>query len=828
MGLGRKNRLHLGSNTMLNKIEPIPSGNLPPGFDPVEGCKLIRKEKILKSNAVNELLQIIMSGVPQSNASSQASRGTKRKWVPEEDAALVSYMVDLHNVGTFNADTGFKAGYLNELEKMLEKALPNTMLKAKPNIESRIRLLKREWSIVYDMLNGQNNSGFGWDEHRQLVVAEDAVWDSYLKSRRSRSIQTSYFPLLYARDRATGKDAQTAADVLEEINAEDVPTTDMNEERNSFYDYEADVSLDDMDVFATEPRGDRDQGGSSSSNKKKKKSDARSGQSSMTCLMAKTIAVLVGTSIGSSLLLKMRHKEAAQFRHRTFPYYNQLTAIYTRDRATGKNAQTAADVLEEINAEDVPTTDMNEERNSFYDCEADVSLDDMDVSATEPRGDRDQGGSSSSNKKKKKSDAHDNMSSSFNEAATLLAKNMRAIGDQIKVIMGWATRPGSTVRSKNRRVQIKFSQMATSLIHFDKKHISAAQVIRADVLVLERTIYNLAMPSITELRGYLQEAGFLHTSCMLDGWKLDPTLISALVERWRPEIHTFHLPCDECTITLENVALQLSLSVDGSIVTRSIIVPGKENHCVTLFGKVSNSFKGGWLCWSRCTKSCAGRQNRIRYQLMVACFCCSHRPSSDYHFYIFDFNGCHMPYADTDIISCIPLKLVGQSMNVGLEYIFWGIDVARILHPYADFDNVTYTELDVSTCTFNDDNNDAVTDPAINANFNARVNDDVYEFWDTIHLHTYSVSSVQPSSIKVEDTRWEARTTSHSSIKEGDEDQDKDKDDGNDGDKGRGGDKHNDDDGDELVYEPPIIVVCIDHPCNRHPSLYVIHSSRQR
>ena len=74
------------------------------------------------------VLKIIMSGVPESNA--QASRGSKRKWVPEEDAALVSSMVDLHNVGTFNADTGFKAGYLNELEKMLEKALPNAMLKA--------------------------------------------------------------------------------------------------------------------------------------------------------------------------------------------------------------------------------------------------------------------------------------------------------------------------------------------------------------------------------------------------------------------------------------------------------------------------------------------------------------------------------------------------------------------------------------------------------------------------------------------------------------------------------------------------------------------------
>ncbi|KAK5794213.1 hypothetical protein PVK06_035426 [Gossypium arboreum] len=125
-----------------------------------------------------------MSGFSQSSVSSQSSRGTKRKWVPEEDAALVACMVDLHNAGTFNADTGFKVGYLNELEKMIEKVLPNAMLKAKPNLESRIRTLKRDWSIVYDMLSGKNNSGFGWDEHRQLVVAEDAVWNSYISSHK--------------------------------------------------------------------------------------------------------------------------------------------------------------------------------------------------------------------------------------------------------------------------------------------------------------------------------------------------------------------------------------------------------------------------------------------------------------------------------------------------------------------------------------------------------------------------------------------------------------------------------------------------------------------
>ncbi|MBA0729927.1 hypothetical protein Golax_022915, partial [Gossypium laxum] len=115
-----------------------------------------------------------MSGFSQPNVSSQNSRGSKRKKVPEEYAALVACMVDLYNVGTFNANTGFKVGYLNDLEKLLENFLPQAMLKAKPNLKSRIRTLKRDWSIIYDMLSGKNNSGLGWDEHRQLVVAEDA------------------------------------------------------------------------------------------------------------------------------------------------------------------------------------------------------------------------------------------------------------------------------------------------------------------------------------------------------------------------------------------------------------------------------------------------------------------------------------------------------------------------------------------------------------------------------------------------------------------------------------------------------------------------------
>ncbi|MBA0755505.1 hypothetical protein Gogos_021480 [Gossypium gossypioides] len=68
----------------------------------------------------------------------------KRKWVLEKDVMLVACMVDLCNVGTYNVDTRFKADYLNKLERMLEKVLPHAMLKAKPNIDSRIRTLKRD------------------------------------------------------------------------------------------------------------------------------------------------------------------------------------------------------------------------------------------------------------------------------------------------------------------------------------------------------------------------------------------------------------------------------------------------------------------------------------------------------------------------------------------------------------------------------------------------------------------------------------------------------------------------------------------------------------
>ncbi|MBA0866692.1 hypothetical protein Goshw_023491 [Gossypium schwendimanii] len=54
----------------------------------------------------------------------------------------------------------------------------------------------------------------------------------------------------------------------------------------------------------------------------------------------------------------------------------------------------------------------------------------------------------------------------------------------------------------------------------------------------------MSSPSSPLIENYLKEAGFWHVATIGQGCKLDLKLISELVERGRPETHTFYLPCE--------------------------------------------------------------------------------------------------------------------------------------------------------------------------------------------------------------------------------------------------------------------------------------------
>ncbi|KAA8518047.1 hypothetical protein F0562_015533 [Nyssa sinensis] len=136
-----------------------------------------------------------------------------------------------HAVNTRNhrADNGFKLGFYNVVERELNVKLPGVGIKAKPHIESRIKTMKRDFNIVYDMLYGPNTNGFGWDNDKKCVVAEPPVWEEYIKissHKGAAMFKHKSLPhfvelfIIFGKDRATRRNAQTTAEVVEELDKE--------------------------------------------------------------------------------------------------------------------------------------------------------------------------------------------------------------------------------------------------------------------------------------------------------------------------------------------------------------------------------------------------------------------------------------------------------------------------------------------------------------------------------------------------------------------------------------------------------------------------------
>jgi Plant mobile domain len=67
--------------------------------------------------------------------------------------------------------------------------------------------------------------------------------------------------------------------------------------------------------------------------------------------------------------------------------------------------------------------------------------------------------------------------------------------------------------------------------------------------------------------------------------KIDRDLITAMVERWRRETHTFHLSVGEMTITLEDVSCLWGLPINGYPIT-SFVDDNWEEDVLHVFGHV--------------------------------------------------------------------------------------------------------------------------------------------------------------------------------------------------------------------------------------------------
>ncbi|KAK3194373.1 hypothetical protein Dsin_025683 [Dipteronia sinensis] len=110
---------------------------------------------------------------------------------------------------------------------MMSDKIPGCGLRAQPHIDSRIKLLKKQYHAIFEML-GPSASGFGWNDELKCVVVEKNVFDEWVKSHPTvKGLRNKHFPyyeefgIVFGKDRANGQGAMGFFETVEEIDNED-------------------------------------------------------------------------------------------------------------------------------------------------------------------------------------------------------------------------------------------------------------------------------------------------------------------------------------------------------------------------------------------------------------------------------------------------------------------------------------------------------------------------------------------------------------------------------------------------------------------------------
>ncbi|KAM0910336.1 hypothetical protein ACQ4PT_014229 [Festuca glaucescens] len=168
-----------------------------------------------------------------SNAPTKKGR-SYLKWTDAMDKAMLDVFVEYFNKGD-RAQNGWKPHvYTAAVKKVMEKCQVEL---TKENIISRSKTFDKHYVIVNNMLS---QSGFGWDDDKNMVSVEDDVWNNYAKANKDaasyRYKVIKYWDMistLYNRDRATGEGARTANESTTEMAEEIANTTATNKDANS-------------------------------------------------------------------------------------------------------------------------------------------------------------------------------------------------------------------------------------------------------------------------------------------------------------------------------------------------------------------------------------------------------------------------------------------------------------------------------------------------------------------------------------------------------------------------------------------------------------------
>ncbi|GJU13861.1 Myb/SANT-like domain-containing protein [Tanacetum coccineum] len=145
-------------------------------------------------------------------AKKDGTTANKLVWTHQMDDAFIEAMLKEKENGNKLDGSFTSQAYMNMVEE-LSKSLKLEIKKV--HLKNRLKTLKAHFSQYNDIFRGASLSGFSWDPTTKLMNAEDEVWEALIKPEaaklRTKPIRHYNEMLeLFAKDRATGKGAQTA------------------------------------------------------------------------------------------------------------------------------------------------------------------------------------------------------------------------------------------------------------------------------------------------------------------------------------------------------------------------------------------------------------------------------------------------------------------------------------------------------------------------------------------------------------------------------------------------------------------------------------------
>ncbi|KAA0066940.1 retrotransposon protein [Cucumis melo var. makuwa] len=207
-----------------------------------------------------------------------SNRAPRHVWTKEEEGTFVERLMELVSMGGWKSDNGtFRPSYLAQLVRMMAEKLPGCQVRATTVTDCRIKILKRTFQAIVEM-RGPACSGFGWNDEEKCIIAEKELFDNWVRSHPAvKGLLNKPFlyydelTYVFGHDRATGRFAETFADVGSNEPDGEYDRFDMGDENEEFPPmYNQGIGLSQDDVRASRPsRALEGRTGSSGSKRKR-------------------------------------------------------------------------------------------------------------------------------------------------------------------------------------------------------------------------------------------------------------------------------------------------------------------------------------------------------------------------------------------------------------------------------------------------------------------------------------------------------------------------------------------------------------------------------